>query len=77
MNNSDMCHHNPPCNFNGKWMEFTIPDYTTYMQAKRWMLNERKFKSIPLHGEYIDGKLQFTFKFLCEAEFIWFVLRWA
>ena len=77
MNNSAMCYHIPPCNFNGKWMEFTIPDYRTAMQAKRWLLNERQFKSIPIEGNYIDGKLRFTFKFLCEAEFNWFVLRWS
>ena len=47
------------------------------MQAKRWLLNERQFKSIPIEGNYIDGKLRFTFKFLCEAEFNWFVLRWS
>jgi len=77
--NSDMCHHNPPCNFTGEWMEFTVPDYRTYTHAIRWLREERNFKVIPVDGVIKDGKhtCQFTFRFLCEAEFFWFVLRWS
>ena len=31
------------------------------MQAKRWLLNERQFKSIPIEGNYLDGNLPLNF----------------
>lgn len=79
MNNSDMCNHIPACNFTGKWMEFTVPDYSTYYYATRWLREERNFTAIPVDGVIRDGKHtgQFTFRFLCEAEYMLFVLRWS
>ena len=79
LNNADMCHHIPPCNFTGGWLEFTVPDYRTYAYAMRWLREEQNFKVIPVEGVIKDGKhtAQFKFKFLCEAEYILFVLRWG
>lgn len=76
-NNSDMCNHIPACNFTGVWLECTIQDYRVFIQASNWLREERNFKAIPIDGVYVDGKPQFTFKFLCEDEYMLFVLRWG
>ena len=76
-NNSDMCNNIPACNFTGKWLECTILDYRVFIQASNWLRGERNFKAIPIDGVSVDGKPQFTFKFVCEAEYMLFVLRWG
>lgn len=80
---SDICRHEPKCE--GKQLLYhTVPDYRTYQRATHWLRNERDYKLISVAGEgYVDkdGNRaytgRYTFKFLCEQEYILFVLRWA
>lgn len=64
-----LCKHIPSCKYQG-WMTFSVPDFRTYMQAFRWLITERKFKFVPIEQKY-------TFKFMCQDEYILFVLRWS
>lgn len=75
----EICQHTPPCK--GKqWFEVTVPNYRTYHKAFHWLRSERNYPLISAQGvmnkqgQYTG---EYTFKFLCEQEYIWFALRWA
>lgn len=80
---SDICRHEPRCECK-EWLCHTVPNYGTYCQATHWLREERKYKLVYTSGETYDdnvgGKIhtgRFTFKFLCEQEYMWFKLRWS
>ena len=66
------CRHKPHCGRN-KWIYATVPDFQTYFKALHWLREERKYPLIFAEGGEGDA---FRFKFLCEQEYILFVLRW-
>jgi hypothetical protein len=69
----DFCRHKPHCERN-KWIYATVPDYQTYFKAHHWLREERKYQLIFVEGGEGDA---FRFKFLCEQEYILFVLKWS
>jgi hypothetical protein len=79
----DICRHEHRCEGN-KWFYHTVPDYHTYSKATHWLL-ERGCKLISTEGEkeeYSESEGwrytgRYTFKFLCEQEYMWFKLRWS
>jgi len=78
----DICRHEPRCQCND-WLTHTVPNYRVYVQAYTWLLEERGYKFICAEGEghdnYAGNRMytgRYTFKFLCEQEYIWFKLRW-
>ena len=79
----DICRHESRCEGN-KWFYHTVPNYRVYVQAFTWLREERGYKLISTEGEgFYDGAGnrvytgRYTFKFLCEQEYNWFVLRWS
>ena len=74
----DICLHTPQCECM-EWMYVTVPDYNTYYKASSWLRDIRKYKLICVDGEYEGPRLTgaFRFKFLCQQECIWFILRWS
>ena len=79
---SDICRHEHRCEGN-KWFYHTVPAYSTYQHATRWLHN-RGYKLISVEGEkkyHNETEYQYTgrytFKFLCEQEYMWFKLRWS
>lgn len=78
---SDICRHEHWCR-GDKWFYHTVPAYSTYQQAFRW-LQERGYKFICAEGEKIESgdtwhySGRYIFKFLCEQEYMLFVLRWS
>ena len=76
----DVCQHEPHC-VPKSWMKATVPDYKTYYEAHRWLREERNMKVIPVEAEVINPGHRYTgryiFKFLCEQEYVWFVLKWS
>jgi hypothetical protein len=77
---SDICHHEPRCQ-SVRWLYHTVPSYSVYFKARRW-LGDRGYKFICSEGEKIEFgdswhySGRYIFKFLCEQEYILFVLRW-
>jgi hypothetical protein len=69
----DFCRHKPHCR-RSEWIYATIPDYQTYFEALHWLRKERKYPLICAEGGEGDS---YKFKFLCEQEYILFVLRWT
>lgn len=78
----DVCRHEHRCEGN-KWFYHTVPNYRVYVQAFTWLREERDYKLISVQGEteeHSEGFRhtgRFTFKFICEQEYMWFVLRWS
>lgn len=74
----DICRHEPKCECK-EWLYATVPDYRTYHHAVHWLRSERQYKFIPVEGVFEGGRHTgaYTFKFLCEQEYNWFVLRWS
>jgi len=74
----DICHHTPHCECK-EWLTFTVPDYRTYHKAFHWLRSVRKQKAVSVQGVMDNGKHTgaYTFKFLCEYEYEWFVMRWS
>lgn len=74
----DICHHTPHCECK-EWLTFTVPDYKTYHSAYHWLRSVRKQKAVSVQSVIDNGKYTgaFTFKFLCEREYLMFVLRWS
>jgi hypothetical protein len=80
---TDICRHEPRCECN-HWLLHTVPNYRVYVQAYKWLQDERGYKFICAEGEGYDNddgnriySGRYTFKFLCEQEYIWFKLRWT
>ena len=79
----DICRHEHRCE--GKeFFYHTVPNYRVYVQAYRWLREERGYKFICAEGEGYDNDAgnriysgRYIFKFLCEREYNWFVLRWS
>ena len=74
----DICRHLPHCECK-EALYFTVPNYGTFVEASAWLRDERKYKFVSVYGVR-DGEKwtgEFTFKFLCEQEYMWFKLRWA
>ena len=79
---TDICRHEPHCE-GGKWFYHTVPSYRVYFKAVHW-LKDRGYKLICAEGEkiyYTESEFRYTgrytFKFLCEQEYLIFVLRWS
>jgi hypothetical protein len=79
---SDICRHECRCECKN-FFYHTVPNYSTYCQATHW-LREHGCKLISVFGEKIEPgeglpwrySGRYTFKFLCEQEYMWFKLRW-
>jgi hypothetical protein len=79
----DICRHEHRCE-GGKMFYHTVPDYRTYSKAMTWLREEREYKFICTEAEgqvSYNGNMiytgRYTFKFLCEQEYMWFKLRWS
>jgi len=79
---TDICRHEPMCE-RGRMFYHTVPDYRTYSKATHWLREERGYKFISVEGETEEHSQgwrytgRYTFRFLCEQEYNWFVLRWS
>jgi hypothetical protein len=82
---SDICRHEHRCEGAScnNWLYHTVPSYSVYVKAYRW-LRERgcKLISAEREEEIVAGDQwrytgRYTFKFLCEQEYMWFKLRWS
>ena len=78
---TDICRHEPRCQCND-WLTHTVPNYRIYVQAYTWLREDRDYKLIRAESEteeHSEGWRytgRYTFKFLCEQEYMWFKLRW-
>lgn len=74
----DICRHEPKCECK-VWLYVTVPDYRTYRNAFKWLRHERQFTVIYTEGVMYNDKHTgaYRFKFLCEQEYILFLLRWS
>lgn len=75
----DICHHTPRCE-PVEWIEFTVPNYSTYHRAFHWLREIRNQKAVFVDGVKDDNNNytgQYKFRFLCRHEFVLFALRWS
>ena len=78
----EICRHEHKCE-GGRLFYHTVPNYGTYSQASKWLREERGYKFISVEGETEEHSAgwrytgRYTFKFLCEQEYMWFKLRWS
>jgi hypothetical protein len=74
----DICQCDTACDPRHRF-KFTVPDYETYCQASDWMKKVRK-KYFSVWGvSTAPGRYtgEYRFEFICEREYVLFVLRWA
>ena len=75
---NDICNHTPHCQPADR-MKVKVPNYLTYHKASHWLRTVRKQKFIIAHGVTHEGRHtgEYEFHFLCEREFVAFVLTWC
>jgi hypothetical protein len=65
-----------------KMFHHTVPSSNVCIQASKWLLEERGYKFVieaETEGRGNSSRYtgRYTFKFLCEQEYMWFLMRWA